>query len=130
MQYTEAFEALGYALPSPRQDWSAINENGVCLSLWRTELATLDRVPWFDTKRHGRPIDLWGFKPGNKLRIEHIQAAISDFDSFVDVVLVSGLPGGSYEDASPWVSSQRRARWRILTLDSQTGHFATKVIPD
>jgi hypothetical protein len=130
MQYAEAFKALGYTLLSPRQDWSTANDTGVCLSLWRVELAMRNRLPWFNTKLHGRPISKWGFKPGNKLRIAHFALATATSDGFVDVIIVSGVPGGPYGDATPWISADRKGRWRLADFDSQTGHFEVSVVPD
>ena len=46
MQFTEAFERLGYSVEAQRQDWSAENEHGVCISLWRQEMGIRDGLLW------------------------------------------------------------------------------------
>src|SRR5438067_13179148 len=125
MQFLEAFEALGYAVQVPRQDWSAEKADGICISLWRKETGTRDGLLWMNTRVHADPIDRWGNKPGNQKRIQHLRRAIDDFAGKADVVIVSGTPGVSYGTAQPWKSKGSRAgtHWQVTNFDELTGRF-------
>ena len=125
MQFVEAFERLGYSVEAPRQDWSAANEQGVCISLWKKEMGVRDGLMWMDTRVHADPIENWVDKPGNRKRIRHLRRAIRDFDGRVDVVIVSGKPGVSYGTAQPWLAEGGRAGtwWQVLDLEEESGHF-------
>jgi len=128
MLFTEAFAKLGYLVESPRQDWSAAGDNGVCLSLWREEMVIECGRLWMDTRIHAGPHAMWVDKRGNILRMKHIQEALAAHDGFVDVVIVKGKPGMSYGDAEPWVAAERRGhRWRVTDFDGSTGHFRAEV---
>jgi hypothetical protein len=130
MQFGEAFRELGYKLGAPRQDWSAENGSGVCLSLWQKEIHPTNRGLWIDTTVHCGPLEIWRSKPGNRKRIDHIYRAVSSLDGFVDVVLVNGTPGEGYDDAHPWKPEQRKGhRWRVVHFDPQTGHFRAETVP-
>ncbi len=129
MKFTEAFQALGYELAVPRQDWSASNETGVCISMWKVELANTDGKPWLDTKIHCGDIEIWKSKSGAVKRKAHLQQAIGLFDSYIDVVIVSGVPDEGYGDAAPWIPEKRQGfRWRIVNFDENTGHFSAKIV--
>lgn len=125
MQFVEAFERLGYSVEVPRQDWSAVNEHGVCISLWKREMGLHDGLMWMDTRSHADPIENWVDKPGNKKRIGHLRRALAEFGGRVDVVIVSGEPGVSYGTAQPWVAEGGRAGtyWEVLSLEDESGHF-------
>jgi hypothetical protein len=125
MQFVEAFKRLGYSLEAQRQDWSAANENGVCISLWMKEMGVQDGLMWMDTRVHADPIGNWKDKPGNRKRIRHLRRALDEFGGRVDVVIVSGEPGVSYGTAQPWVPEGGRAGsyWQVLDLDEESGHF-------
>lgn len=129
MQFVEAFEALGYVVQAPRQDWSAEKADGICISLWRKEMGTRDGLLWMNTHTHADPIENWGNKPGNQKRIQHLGRAIADFAGKVDVVIVSGTPGVSYGTAQPWKAEGSRAGtyWQITDFDAQTGHFEVQL---
>lgn len=121
MKYGEAFEKLGYRLETPRLDWSAVNEQGVCISLWRTE------IDWpslsFDSRVNCGPVSTWN-PAGNNKRKRHLQAALDQHDGWVDVVVVDGVPGKGVDKASPWIPTERKGlRWRILEFDPDEGHF-------
>ncbi len=125
MKFTEAFQALGYDVVSPRQDWSAESNDGICIALWAKE------VDWktlsADTRVLGGPIERWTNKPGNRKRIRHFQRAIAEFNGRMDVVMVHGEPGEGYGSASPWIASERRGHvWRVLAVDAETGHFQAR----
>ena len=107
MQFVEAFEHLGYKLEAPRQDWTAEKLDGVCLSLWRKEMAARDGLLWSDSRIHAGPLEDWQTKPGNQKRIRHLQRAVAELAGRVDVVILSGEPGGSYGTAQPWTSKAR-----------------------
>jgi hypothetical protein len=132
MQFVEAFEALGYRLKAPRQDWTAEKADGVCISLWRREMGTRDGLLWMNTRVHADPIQSWGGKAGNHRRIRHLRRAIDDFGGRVDVVIVSGTPGVSYGTAQPWKAEGSRAgtHWRITEFDEHTGHFEVQLRRD
>ncbi|MBA2918446.1 hypothetical protein GON01_05600 [Sphingomonas sp. MAH-20] len=121
MRFAEAFKALGYELEAVRTDWSAEADHGVCLSLWKKE--TDFRALVMDTRVHADPIEGWGHKPGNKRRIAHADRALREFDGWIDVVALDGVPGEGYGNASPWDAKARGRRWRITFLDPKTGHL-------
>lgn len=125
MQFVEAFEHLGYKLEAQRQDWTAANERGVCISLWKKEMGVREGLLWMDTHVHADPLENWQHKPGNRKRIEHVRRALTEFGGRVDVVIVSGEPGVSYGSAQPWLSNGKRAGtfWQVTELDDDTGHF-------
>ncbi len=108
MQYVEAFKKLGYMLDAPRQDWSAQKDGGVCITIWQKERSIADGLPY---------LDLWGLhpsgadfegKPGHSKRTKHRQMAMDQFGGQVDAIFVSGTPGESYENASPWIVEERK----------------------
>lgn len=125
MQFVEAFEQLGYGVEVPRQDWSAENEHGVCISLWKKEMGSRGGLLWMNTHVHADPIENWGHKPGNIKRISHLRRALEEFGGRVDVVIVSGDPGVSYGTAQPWLAEGGRAGtyWQVTELDDDSGHF-------
>lgn len=125
MQFGEAFETLGYALVAPRLDWSAEKDDGVCLSLWRREMGFRDGLPWMNTRVHAGPIEEWLDKSGNTKRIAHLRRARDEFEGRVDVVIVSGEPGGGYGTAQPWLAEGQRAGtyWKVTDFEEATGHF-------
>lgn len=127
MRYAEAFSALGYDLRSPRTDWSAAHEASVCISLWANEIRYADGRSSFDTRRDAQPIENWNRKPGFKRRNEHLRLAIDRLAGRIDVVVVSGVPGGAFGHANPWIVAERGAEWRVMHFDARTGHFVAEV---
>jgi len=129
MLYNEAFQKLGYQLVSPRSDWTAESETGICITLWKEELAFNNGKPWIDTKLHCQPIEIWGDKPGNKKRIQHLQKAVSEYNGFVDVIIVHGEPGEKVTNADPWKQEGKRQgyRWKITGFEQDTGHFSATI---
>jgi len=125
MNFTGAFAALGYDLRAPRTDWSAERADGVCLSLWSREIDWKAKV--FDTRLHAMPIDQWNRKPGFKLRLRHMTRAVDELGGRIDVILVTGKPGESYEDAHPWKPEERHASWYVTDFDRETGHFRAEL---
>jgi hypothetical protein len=132
MQFTEAFERLGYSVEAQRQDWSAENQQGVCISLWQKEMGVRDGRLWMSTRVHADPLEGWESKPGNRKRIRHLRRALDEFGGRVDVVIVSGEPGVSYGTAQPWIAEGARAgtHWHISDLDDATGHFEVQLVLD
>jgi hypothetical protein len=132
MQFTEAFERLGYSLDVPRQDWSAENDQGVCISLWKKEMGVRNGRLWMNTRVHADPVEGWTDKPGNRKRIRHLRRAIDEFEGRVDVVIVSGKPGEGYGSAQPWLAEGARAgtHWRVGELDDDTGHFEAVLVSE
>lgn len=122
MQFVEAFHALGYAIENQRQDWSAEKEDGVCITLWTKETDWKTLV--MDTRIHATEYADWGHKSGNRKRSLHARRALDEFDGWVDVVKVDGVPGVGYGTASPWEPNQRNAFcWRVTYLDDASGHL-------
>ncbi|WP_257543587.1 hypothetical protein [Sphingopyxis sp. DBS4] len=122
MQYSSAFEEFGYKLENVRQDWSAQNATGVCITIWKR------RMNWdelsYDTRLHKSSVDIWSEKSGNRKRIVHAQRALNDFEGWIDAILISGEPGVSYEDAQLWIPSEKGGkRWRVVFLDQAIGHI-------
>lgn len=128
MKFTTAFEALGYKVSNPRQHWSAENATGICITLWRKEMGFANGRPWVDTTVHAEDNAGWRDKPGNRKRLEHLRRALMEFDGFVDVVIVHGVPGRGYEDADPWRPALRGGRWRVTAVDEDNGQFAASVV--
>jgi hypothetical protein len=125
--YSKAFRALGYRLESVRQDWSAANETGVCLSLWSSEMRWIDGVPEMDSRIDADPIEQWNRKPGHRRRIEHLKTAWEQFDRWIDVVIRQGSPRDDRPMSNPWVAQRRdNYRWRLTFFDPETGHFAAR----
>ena len=132
MRLTEAYRRLGYDLSVPRQDWSAENATGVCLSVWRSETVPEEGLLVLDTERHSGPIADWRSKPGAKKREAHLLSAIEKHDRYIDVVINHGEPGeggaaSRVSDADPWDVERRGGRWRIASFDQDTGHFRLTV---
>ena len=128
MQYSEAFKSLGYILDNPRQDWTAASPDGVCITLWTKEIRGAGPKMHYDSREYSGPLEDWIDKPGNKKRIVHLSQALGEFDGWIDVVRVDGVPGESYGDAEPWNPTARKGfKWRVTSLDSATGHFRTEI---
>jgi hypothetical protein len=126
MKYSEAFNRLGYKLDVPRLDWSAANETGVCISLWRSE------IDWpklsIDSRVDCGPVSTWN-PAGNNKRKRHLNKALSEHDGWVDVVVVDGVPGEGVDKATPWLPKERRnLRWRVLSFDPEIGHFVARAM--
>ncbi len=122
MQNSEAFLSLGYTLGAVRTDWSAESSEGICLTIWKREI---DWSDWsMDSRIRGGPIEQWGKKQGNKKRIVHAARALAEFEGWIDAILISGKPGQSYEDAQPWLPTDKGGkRWRVTFLDEFSGHI-------
>ncbi|WP_395023381.1 hypothetical protein [Dongia sp.] len=130
MGYSEAFSRLGYKLEAPRTDWSAANEQGVCISIWRSEMKFISGLPELNTKRDAGPLELWSSKPGNSKRKQHLSLAKNRFDSRLDVVIVEGTPGEGVQDAAPWLPKERKgATWTLVYFEPDTGHFHVRAKP-
>lgn len=135
MQYVEAFQKLGYQLANARQDWSAQNEYGVCVTIWTKELAKMaGKSPlYFDLWELHPDGGEWEKKAGHKKRTRHIAHAVEKFDGKVDVIFVSGEPGESYKDADPWLikgqhlNGSRPGCWKIIKFCAETGYFRAEV---
>lgn len=127
MKFGEAFSKLGYQLDTPRLDWSAVNDTGVCISLWRSE------IDWpalsFDTRINAGPPSTWN-PAGNNKRKRHLARAVQEHSGWVDVVIVDGIPGEGVDKASPWISKEREGRkWRVLEFEPELGHFKAVASP-
>ena len=129
MRYVEAFNKLGYQVPAPRTDWTAEKENGVCLTLWKTEVIWTPPPPRIDLfEAHIPNTSAWEKLPGHSKRTKHLARAWRDLDGKVDVVLISGIPGEGVKDADPWLAEQRDGfGWRLTKFDNDTGFFAAVV---
>lgn len=126
MNYGEAFQKLGYRLAAPRTDWTAVKDEGICITLWRNEIDWSSLT--LDTRIHCGPSELWN-AAGNRKRITHLQQAISKFDGWVDAVIVDGIPGQGVSKASPWNPNERQGlKWRITNLEDGTGHFIARAL--
>lgn len=132
MQYAEAFKKSGYSLESIRQDWSSENAEGVCLTIWIKEIKIKNKNMYVDVFESfdGRfeEAQKWIDLSGNKKRIAHLKRAVDEFGGRVDVILVSGDPGGSYGDADIWDSAKRGGYWIITKLDEETGFFRAEAV--
>jgi len=126
MQYVEAFKSLGYDVPNPRQDWSAEKADGICITLWKVEVDWAPPPLRIDLWEKAEPgTTEWETLTGHKKRTSHLARAISEFNGWIDVIIVTGTPGEGYKNADPWLSSKRaNHRWRILKFDEVTGWFS------
>jgi hypothetical protein len=128
MQFVEAFNALGFSLANQRQDWSAENESGICISLWTKETDWTALV--MDTRIHAGDLAIWKHKPGNAKRAKHARRALEEFGGWVDVVKIDGVPGESYGHATPWNPEERKGfQWKVTYLDDETGHLRLEASP-
>lgn len=122
MQYGEAFAKLGYQLAVPRLDWSAERPDGICITLWRSEVDWKALV--MDSRTHGGSLEDWKSLPGNSKRVRHAIRALNEFRGFVDCIIVDGNPGKGVTRATPWNPTERKGlRWRITYLEEETGHI-------
>ncbi len=127
MQYGQAFAKLGYTLAAPRQDWSAERTDGVCVTLWRSEIDW--KTLTMDSRVRGGPLEEWSNLPGNARRIRHARRALVEFGGMVDVIIVDGVPGQGVTDATPWNPKDRKGlRWRVTYLEDVTGHIRMETI--
>lgn len=126
MQYVEAFNRLGYDVPSPRQDWSAEKADGICITLRKGEVDWAPPPPRFDIWKSWKPGENdWDTLPGHKKRNRHIARAIGEFDRWVDVIIVNGTPREGYGSADIWNPELRKNhRWRIQEFDMATDFFS------
>lgn len=129
MQYVDAFRKLGYALESQRQDWSAEKSDGVCITIWNKEVNWTASPPYLDCWELPVEEKGWTAKSGHRKRTGHVDRAMQEFEGFVDVIVVSGTPGESYADATPWVASERRNHvWRVTRFDPDSGLFRVEAV--
>ena len=127
MRYAEAFTKLNYDLRLPRQHWSAVSDQGVCISLWRVEIDWKNRK--FDSREDANPPDTWNAAGANK-RKEHLKTAVQEFGGWVDVVVVDGIPGEGVDKATPWNPAEREnLLWRVTFFDEAMGHFRAEMMP-
>ena len=127
MQFAESFKKLGFPLESIRQDWSAEKPDGVCITLWRRELFHAGGLPYFDLWQLHPNGGAWEQKPGHSKRTRHLVRAMEEFDGKVDVVLVMGEPGVSYDEAEPWDTVKRGGYWNITKFDPANGFFRAEI---
>lgn len=130
MTFSDAFQSLGYKLESPRTDWSAEADHGVCLSLWRSEIQWKPSL-WMDTRQHCGVVELWN-PAGNNKRKRHLAIAMAKFDGWIDVVIVTGEPGKGISNSAvkpePWDVDARGKRWRLEDVDLVAGHFTVRAL--
>ena len=130
MNFAEAFKKLGYALESVRQDWSAEKPDGVCISLWRKTMFHQGGMPYLDLWELHPDGGAWEQKSGHAKRTRHISRAVEHYDGKIDVVLVTGEPGVSYQDAEPWDRVKRGGYWKITKFDPESGFFRAEIEPN
>ncbi|WP_179042182.1 hypothetical protein [Sphingobium lactosutens] len=130
MKYGEAFSKLGYKLEVPRTDWSAKSAQGVCLTLWRSEIDWTVKPLAMDTRLRGGRLEEWELKPGNTKRRAHIVHALEHHAGWIDAIIVDGTSKGGVEKATPWNPEERQGlRWQIVDFEAGSGHFCVKALP-
>src|SRR3546814_8272630 len=102
MQYGEAFTKRGYALTAPRQDWSAERDDGVCITLWRTEIDW--KTLTMDSRVRGGPLGDWSGLPGNAKRIRHATRALDGFGGMVDAIIVEDRTSACFNSSHNFAS--------------------------
>ena len=127
MNKSEAFRKLGYDIGNPMNQWSAENEEGVCISLWQKEMVFTDGRSWIDTRLHAGPAEEWS-AVGANLRAKHLKAAIEKFRGHVDVVVLYGEVG-KVKNCEPWFppKSHPNHGWIVTDFDVDTGHFVAEM---
>ncbi len=141
MKLKEAFKKLGYDLKIPRQDWSAENETGVCITIWQDEIKPNSNkhpsVSLWELHKTKQPFEE---QNGHKKRTRHLKRAMDSFDGHIDVVKVTvkktstgetpppGEIGRTIQMADPWISEERGGFWKITKFCHETGYFSAEVI--
>ena len=132
MKFVEAFNSLGYERGNHQNAWSAEKDDGVCITIWQKENCVDDRgLPFNDIRDQVSSDADWLSKSGNRMRKKHIARALTEFDGRVDVIILYGEPGRSYENAEPWNVEQRHGRyWHVTEFDQNTGLFRAEIAPE
>lgn len=110
----EAYSRLGYELQRQgqmRPFWSAEKADGICISLWKSELGDKNHL---DTTKQS---DISKCDPVfNLARVKHLKIAQTKFNGKLDVIILHGVPGNSKP-----VPDLRK--WTLKSLNEVTGDF-------
>jgi len=102
------------------------SETGVCIILWRTEIDWKNRK--FDTREDAGPTETWNIAGANQ-RKRDLVVAMGEFEGWIDVVVVDGIPGEGVDNATPWAPNERQGlRWRLTEFDETSGHFRAEMM--
>jgi len=128
--FKAAFAEAGYALKNQRQDWSALRDDGrVALTIWRDQIDRSSE-PWLYGPKFGDPA-IWSDKPGNLLRIAHLQHVVETGQTEIDLILCEAVD----TDAEPRKIKVARHWWQRIgvlrpdSLDPQLGTFELELRP-
>jgi hypothetical protein len=130
--FTGAYAKAGYTVANPRNQWSAIKEDGsgVALTVWSDEIDE-SQEPWRMDLRNHKRIDVWRGKVGNKVRLRHLCHAMENLEGRVDLILCIARDVDEnprrVKSARPWY--QRQGRLVAGTLNSLTGEFLIEFWP-
>jgi heme-degrading monooxygenase HmoA len=124
----EAYAALGYLLAAPRTDWSALNDQGVCLSFWSSKMTFESGLSSYDTREQKHKARDWHSDAGNKRRLMHLRSAMERDEGWIDVVLLEGVAEErKVKSAQHWISERRGYSWRVVWFDEVTGDFRAEL---
>ena len=119
---TEAYRQLGYKITNPRNQWSAINEDGgVAITIWEDEISKAQE-PWTVDNRAHPKFHLWGHKVGNKSRARHLAKAMENGGSVDLILCVAHDPSEEprrIKDRRPL----RSREGKVTDFDPLTGQF-------
>lgn len=128
--FKAAFAEAGYTLKNQRQDWSAMREDGrVALTIWRDQIDR-ESEPWLYGPKFSDPA-LWSDKPGNLLRIAHLQHVLETGQTEIDLILCEAVD----TEAEPRKIKVARHWWQRIgvlrpdSLDPQVGTFEMELRP-
>ena len=119
--YAASYRELGYELRF-NQEWSAEKSDGVCISLWVSELQNMNSDV-YDTEQHAKPLETWT-KSMNTKRIPMLLKALHSHEGWVDAVIRDDTNGRTDAPTKPWMlSEQGGLKWKLIDVDKDTGHF-------
>ena len=129
--FSAAYEAAGYTLDNPRNQWSAARADGrVALTVWSDEIDKSSE-PWVYDLGPGHPrLDIWVHKAGNTARCRHISSALESGQIEFDLILcVAEDPAANprkVKHARHWY--QRVGRIVPGTFDPRLGTFRMELL--
>jgi hypothetical protein len=86
--FKEAYAQAGYSLGNPRNDWSAVKDDGkgVALTVWQDEIVKGQGELHLDLRNHPHLCE-WKDRQGNRKRIADIRHGLSQCDGRFDIIL-------------------------------------------
>ena len=132
MSFTGAYLKAGYTLENPRNQWSAVRDDGrVALTIWSDEIDK-SAEPWrYDVSECHPRFSLMIGKVGHAVRAMHIERALgcgqTDFDLILCVAEDTTANPRKVKIARHW--DQRVGRLVDGSFDRQAGTFVMELCP-